>query len=522
MRASSSATSSCSTSCQRRFRRGRARRARARQFVEAKLAERDERHRRAGDSRYLVEPNIKDGKGGLRDLHTLHWLAKYLYPDGASDGAVEAGVFTPREYSTFRRCEDFLWTVRCHLHFLTGRAEERLTLRRAAGDGRAPRLSRAHGGLRAVERFMKHYFLVAKEVGDLTAHPVLGARDEAAQVAAGPRHAVLALRLARRAAAPAHLRLPHRQRPPQRRRHRRVRKDPVNLIRLFALADEQQATFSPDVLRLVRANLRLIDDKLRDDPEANRIFLRLLDRRAAIRRRAAPHERGRRARPLHSRLRPRRLDDAVQHVSPLHRRRASDPHHRHARPTSSAASLRTSIRSRPRSSAPSRIAARSIVAVFLHDIAKGRDEDHSHGRRPHRARARPAPRPDAGRDRDRRLAGRASSGDEHLRPEPRHRRPQDHPRLRRRRAEPRAAEAAAGAHRRRHPRRRPGRLERLEGPAAAHALLRDRAGARRRPYHAGPHRARRRARRTRCASGSPTGRSASSSASSTATIPTTG
>ena len=58
----------------------------ARQFVEAKLAERDERHRRAGESRYRVEPNIKDGKGGLRDLHTLHWLAKYLYGDGVNAG----------------------------------------------------------------------------------------------------------------------------------------------------------------------------------------------------------------------------------------------------------------------------------------------------------------------------------------------------------------------------------------------------------------------------------------------------
>ena len=66
--------------------RGRARARRA-QFVEAKLAERDERHRRAGESRYRVEPNIKDGKGGLRDLHTLHWLAKYLYGKGLSAGA---------------------------------------------------------------------------------------------------------------------------------------------------------------------------------------------------------------------------------------------------------------------------------------------------------------------------------------------------------------------------------------------------------------------------------------------------
>src|SRR6185436_969552 len=95
----------------------------AREFIAAKLAERDERHRRTGESRYRVEPNIKDGKGGLRDLHTLQWLAKYME---LGSGRKDA-FFTRSEQSTFRRCEEFLWTVRCHLHFLTGRAEERLT-----------------------------------------------------------------------------------------------------------------------------------------------------------------------------------------------------------------------------------------------------------------------------------------------------------------------------------------------------------------------------------------------------------
>ena len=99
----------------------------ARSFVDAKLEEQNARHARAGASRYLVEPNIKDGKGGLRDLHTLHWLAKHLYPDTAEEEFVEAGVFTPAEYSSFRRCESFLWSVRCQFHFLTDRPEERLS-----------------------------------------------------------------------------------------------------------------------------------------------------------------------------------------------------------------------------------------------------------------------------------------------------------------------------------------------------------------------------------------------------------
>ena len=99
----------------------------AAEFVAAKLAEREERHRRAGQSRYLVEPNVKDGKGGLRDLHTLYWIAKYVYRVREREELIEKGVYDQQEYRRFRRCGDFLWAVRCHMHFLTGRAEERLS-----------------------------------------------------------------------------------------------------------------------------------------------------------------------------------------------------------------------------------------------------------------------------------------------------------------------------------------------------------------------------------------------------------
>src|ERR1700756_2516590 len=140
----------------------------AAEFVTAKLAEREERHRRAGQSRYLVEPNVKDGKGGLRDLHTLFWIAKYVYRVRETDELAERGVFDAQEYRIFRRCADFLWSVRCNLHFHAGRAEERLSfdMQREI----AVRLGyTSHPGMQDVERFMKHYFLIAKDVGDLTA-----------------------------------------------------------------------------------------------------------------------------------------------------------------------------------------------------------------------------------------------------------------------------------------------------------------------------------------------------------------
>ena len=246
-----------------------------RAFIEAKMAERDERHRRTGESRYLVEPNIKDGKGGLRDLHTLHWLAKCLLGQLPGEDDAEAGVFSPAEIATYRKCEDFLWTIRCHLHFLAGRAEERLSF--DVQPVMADRLGyRAHDGLRAVERFMKHYFLVAKDVGDLTA--ILCSALELQQLKRAPRLNQLFNPLTW----------------VTRRRRRRMidfrienerlnvadaevfKRDPVNLIRFFSHAEAAGAFFHPSAVRLVRSSLRLIDDNLRNDAEANRLFLTLL------------------------------------------------------------------------------------------------------------------------------------------------------------------------------------------------------------------------------------------------------
>src|SRR5579864_6517534 len=139
----------------------------AAEFVQAKLAERDQRHTRMGDSRYVVEPNVKEGKGGLRDLHTLFWIAKYSYRVDDVEKLVELNVLSAKEAQRFARAQNFLWTVRCHLHFLAERAEDRLTFDRQTEVGRRMGYT-DHAGTRGVERFMKHYFLVAKDVGDLT------------------------------------------------------------------------------------------------------------------------------------------------------------------------------------------------------------------------------------------------------------------------------------------------------------------------------------------------------------------
>ena len=136
-------------------------------FVESKLKERDDRHQRTGDSRYMLEPNIKEGKGGLRDLHTLFWLGRFLYRIDDVGDFVRHEVLTEKALEKFLRARRFLWTVRCHVHYLTGRPEERLTY------DLQPEIARRMGyrdrkSSIAVERFMKHYYLFAKEVGALT------------------------------------------------------------------------------------------------------------------------------------------------------------------------------------------------------------------------------------------------------------------------------------------------------------------------------------------------------------------
>ncbi len=247
----------------------------AEEFVTAKLAEREERHRRAGQSRYLVEPNVKDGKGGLRDLHTLFWIAKYVYRVREPDELIKQGVFDKQEYQLFRRCEDLLWSVRCHMHFITGRAEERLSfdIQREI----AVRLGyTAHPGLKDVERFMKHYFLIAKDVGDLTAILCAELEDSHAK------------------SVPVLSRVMARFRPVKRVRlagsedfhvdKNRItvananvfKRDPVNLIRIFHLAQKNNLAFHPDALRAITRSLKLIDGKLRDNEEANKLFLDIL------------------------------------------------------------------------------------------------------------------------------------------------------------------------------------------------------------------------------------------------------
>ena len=350
----------------------------AAEFVAAKLAEREERHRRAGQSRYLVEPNVKDGKGGLRDLHTLFWIAKYVYRVREPEELIERGVFTRPEYMLFRRCEDFLWSVRCHMHFVTGRAEERLSfdIQREI----AVRLGYTeHPGLQDVERFMKHYFLIAKDVGDLTA--ILCAELEDSQAKAMP---VLSRMMAK-------------FRPPKRRTlsesedfivdYNRIvvadadedvfKRDPVNLIRVFYLAQKYNLAFHPDAMRAIRRSLKLIDAKLRENEEANRLFLEILtsnnDAETVLRRMNEAGVLGQFVRAFGRIVAMMQFNMYHHYTVDEHLLRCigilSDIEAGRAADAPFATELMRTIQPRHRTLL--------YVAMLLHDIAKGRIEDHS-------------------------------------------------------------------------------------------------------------------------------------------------
>lgn len=242
-------------------------------FVHEKLAERDGRHTRMGDSRYVVEPNVKDGKGGLRDLQTLYWIGKYIYRVRSAAELVEKNLFTKEEYRTFRKAENFLLAVRAHLHTITNRPEDRLTfdLQREV----AKRMNFAERpGKSPVERFMQYYFMQAQAVGHLSGVFLSQVKEELDEKnkAAGFLASLFSrggstetidgyLVEAGRLAAPG---------------DDWFTQDPVRLIEIFRVAEREGLEIHPATTRMIRRDSGLIQRPIRRDKRANALFLELL------------------------------------------------------------------------------------------------------------------------------------------------------------------------------------------------------------------------------------------------------
>ena len=240
-----------------------------RDFIEAKLEERRTRHRKQGGQRYVVEPNVKEGKGGLRDLQSLYWIAKYVHGVQSVADLVRLGLFSAEEHATFRKAEDFLWSVRCHLHLIADRAMDQLTFDLQVQV--AERMGYADkGGRRGVEHFMQDYFRHATMTGELTR--ILLTKLEEAHVKNEP----LLERIFRRKPPKLDSRfvaLGNRLAIADRTT---FLQDKLNLLRLFEEALNTGMLIHPDAMRLVTANLGLIDDAMRNDPNAQEMFLGLM------------------------------------------------------------------------------------------------------------------------------------------------------------------------------------------------------------------------------------------------------
>jgi [protein-PII] uridylyltransferase len=239
-----------------------------RQFIADKLAERNARHVKMGDTRYVVEPNVKEGKGGLRDLHALFWIGKYVYDVDRAAQLVDMGLFTTAEYRLFHRADNFLWAVRCHLHLAAGRAEDRLTFDMQREIAERMRYA-DRPGKAAVERFMQYYFLQAKTVGALTGVFLSHLDDQFA--GRGRRFGLPQLRRRPRKLNGflldrGRLALPHED---------FFAEDPVRLIEIFQLADLHGVEIHPQAMRAATRDAKLAD-AVRRDPRANALFLDVL------------------------------------------------------------------------------------------------------------------------------------------------------------------------------------------------------------------------------------------------------
>ncbi|MGB5779879.1 MAG: [protein-PII] uridylyltransferase [Allopontixanthobacter sediminis] len=341
-----------------------------RKFLSEKLEERNARHKRMGDSRYVVEPNVKDGKGGLRDLQTLYWIGKYIHKVRSGADLVEAGLLTRLEYRSFRRAETFMLAVRCHLHMITGRAEDRLTfdLQRQV----AQRMNFAdRPGKSAVERFMQLYFLQAKRVGSLTGVFLDHIDQQFAQRRS--RRGLLAGFTTR----------------PRWVKGYRVNggkieaptddwfaKDPARLIEVFQIAEAEGLEVHPATMRQADRDSGLITSAVRKDPRANALFLDLLtgrnDPEKVLRWFNETGVFGKFV-PDFGRVNAQMQFDMYHHYT-------VDEHTIRAIGLLSRIERGELVEDHPRASrlihqVASRRAA--YVAVLLHDIAKGRGGDHS-------------------------------------------------------------------------------------------------------------------------------------------------
>jgi [protein-PII] uridylyltransferase len=235
----------------------------AQRFFDGKLAEQQARHARFDDSAYKLEPNIKDSPGGLRDLHTIHWLAQACGMAGGWNGIARAGLLTPAEARRIAREERALSALRIHLHLLARRRDDRL-----AFDYQTELAERlgiaATAHKRAGERLMQGYYRAAKLIQRANDILIQSLRVRLFPVIAPPEPIDADFQLRANLLEAREPDLFERQ--------------PDALLRVFVVFAQHPALagFEPATLRALWRGSTLIDAAFRANPAHRALFMTLL------------------------------------------------------------------------------------------------------------------------------------------------------------------------------------------------------------------------------------------------------
>jgi [protein-PII] uridylyltransferase len=233
-------------------------------FVERQRAATVERHERFGESLYLLQPNVKEGAGGLRDFHAAYWAARAAEPlVREADDFLHAGLLTATETEELRDALDFLWRTRNQLHLESERKQDQMSFELQERVARVFAYQEDDAGL-PVEAFMRDYYRHARVVQTLSEIVIEQCLARARPAEAPPP--TVAVEEGFRLAAD-HLEIPHTA---------HLRERPLRLLLAFAVAQAHERPLSRTARRFIRESLGLIDDDLRCDPEAAAVFLRIL------------------------------------------------------------------------------------------------------------------------------------------------------------------------------------------------------------------------------------------------------
>jgi [protein-PII] uridylyltransferase len=235
-------------------------------FIKEKMSDMKIRREKYGSTVYLLEPNLKEGEGGLRDLQTAIWVARVKYKFTDLRELIIKGIMNDEEMESYHAALDYLWRIRNELHYFNGRKNDQLTF--DAQVHLADFLGYQDGDrVLAVEDFMRDYYRQGNKVEHFTTSLISRCiwRDEGALKILGY--------FVRRPVGDGCYVLKGELIIPD---EAVVEKNPAMLMRIFELAQKHGVALNVRVKGFVRNNLALVNDKFRRNREVNQSFLAIL------------------------------------------------------------------------------------------------------------------------------------------------------------------------------------------------------------------------------------------------------